>query len=101
MADNLRRTKTEELHLRRKLSARYPFKASVSLLGRGDWVLVWFFWFDSVLGLFSWLLTCYFGVGFLVEQSLLNSQDFLSQGKWSSVLESGSGFSTRSALCGS
>uniref|UniRef100_A0A8C0EXE3 Inositol 1,4,5-triphosphate receptor associated 2 n=1 Tax=Bubo bubo TaxID=30461 RepID=A0A8C0EXE3_BUBBB len=31
MAGNLRRTKTEQLHLRRELSARYCFKACVSL----------------------------------------------------------------------
>lgn len=30
MAGNLRRTKTEQLHLRKELSARYSFKACVS-----------------------------------------------------------------------
>lgn len=35
MAGNLRRIKTEQLHLKKELSARYPSKACVPFGGRG------------------------------------------------------------------
>uniref|UniRef100_A0A8C3TPT0 Inositol 1,4,5-triphosphate receptor associated 2 n=1 Tax=Catharus ustulatus TaxID=91951 RepID=A0A8C3TPT0_CATUS len=43
VAGNLRRTKTEQLHLRKELSARYPFKACISFFRKGVWFWGWFF----------------------------------------------------------